>query len=574
MRNFCFSASLMVLVALAAGGRHATSTRPAGSTFRISGTAVNAVDGSPLSGVEITIAAAEQRDDSKQMVTGADGRFAFENLARGKYSLSGAMRGFALQAYQQHDQYSTAVATGPGLISENLIFSMTPDASISGTVIDEDDEPVREGEVVLFERSSDEDGETRVIARNGLDGQGRYRFGHLHAGSYFVAVIAQPWYAQDSPQPIAVRESPGRVEMSDSTADAPKNNAESDSSTAPLDVVYPITFYPNVTEAEDAAPIQLRAGEHATAGLTLRAEPGIHLRILNGSKDPAAPFTTVLEQRVLGMPVQVASRAGQASNGTLTLSGIAPGHLMLSIRHFNGKEWLSLNKEVDVSGDTEIDASESSVGEVAIKGVVRRSGSAPVPPGTFVRFWNRATGENFGGQVDEKGEFEVSQGMTSTTAYNVAVANAPNLLLQDVSAAGARVVGQTIYFPRGGPVALSLTLSEASGRVDGTVLQDGKPVAESMVLLVPQHPTEEPTLFRRDQSDSDGTFTLRQILPGRYTVVAIEKGWEINWHNPNVLKPYLERGEVVDVAANRRLNISVKWQPREASAATAGSAIQ
>jgi hypothetical protein len=41
-----------------------------------------------------------------------------------------------------------------------------------------------------------------------------------------------------------------------------------------------------------------------------------------------------------------------------------------------------------------------------------------------------------------------------------------------------------------------------------------------------------------------------------------------------VLKPYLEHGEVVDVAANRRLNISVKWQPREASAATAGSAIQ
>jgi len=573
MRNFCFSALLTVLVAMAGAGQ-TVSTSPAGNTFRISGTAVNAVDGSPLSGVEITIAAAEQRDDSKQMVTGADGRFAFENLARGKYSLSGTVRGFVLQAYQQHDQYSTAVATGPGLISENLIFSMTPDASISGTVIDEDDEPVREGEVVLFERSSDEDGEMRVMARNGLDGQGRYRFGHLHAGSYFVAVIAQPWYAQDSPPPIVVRESAGRVETSDSTADAPKNNVESDRSGASLDVVYPITFYPNVTEAEDAAPIELRAGEHATAGLTLRAEPGIHLRIVNGSRDPAAPLTTVLEQRVLGMPVQVASRGGQASNGTLTLSGIAPGHLILSIRHFNGKEWLSLNKEVDVTGDTEIDASESSVGDVAIKGVVRRSGSAPVPVGAFVRFWNRATGENFGGQVDEKGEFEVSQGLTSTTAYNVAVANAANLLLQDISAAGARVVGQTIYLPRGGPVALSLTLSEASGRIDGTVLQDGKPVAESMVLLVPQHPTEEPTLFRRDQSDSDGTFTLRQILPGRYTVVAIEKGWEINWHNPNVLKPYLDRGEVVDVAANRRLNISVKWQPREASSASAGSAIQ
>jgi len=91
---------------------------------------------------------------------------------------------------------------------------------------------------------------------------------------------------------------------------------------------------------------------------------------------------------------------------------------------------------------------------------------------------------------------------------------------------------------------------------------------------VPQHPTEEATLFRRDQSDSDGTFTLRQILPGRYTVVAIEKGWEINYRDPVVLKPYLEHGEVVDVTPNRNLKISVKLQARDGSATNATSAIQ
>ena len=32
-------------------------------------------------------------------------------------------------------------------------------------------------------------------------------------------------------------------------------------------------------------------------------------------------------------------------------------------------------------------------------------------------------------------------------------------------------------------------------------------------------------LIRRDQSDSDGSFALRDVVPGQYTVVAIQDGW-------------------------------------------------
>jgi len=55
------------------------------------------------------------------------------------------------------------------------------------------------------------------------------------------------------------------------------------------------------------------------------------------------------------------------------------------------------------------------------------------------------------------------------------------------------------------------------------------------------------TLFRRDQSDSDGSFTLPDIVPGMYTVVAIADGWELEWTNPEVLKPYLAGGVKVEV---------------------------
>ena len=574
-----------MLISVALSAQNSVAPNAATGTFRISGMAVNAVDGSPLSGMEITIGAVDRQDEARQAITGADGRFVFEKLARGKYSLAGAGRGFTQQAYQQHDQYSTAVATGPGLVSENLMFTMTPDASISGNLIEEDNEPVRSGEVILLQPDTEEGGAMAQVARNSVDEQGHFRFGHLHAGSYYIAVVAQPWYAQDSAQATGDRtslgntgsggnpEAGGHAEPGEAVLETPSNTVESDNSSPSLDVVYPITFYPNVTDEQDAAAIQLRPGEHATVGITLRAAPGVHVHIMNGSRDPAAPLTAVIEQRVFGVATQVTSRSQQVSNGTLTLAGIAPGHLILSVRQFNGKEWISLNKEVDVSGDTVIDASESSVGELTIKGVIQRAGTA-LPVGAVVRFWNRESGESFGAAVDEKGEFEVSQAITSSTPYNVSVQNAQNLLLHRISAAGARVVGQMIQFPRSGPVALSLSLADASGRIDGTVLHDDKPVSESMVLLVPQHPTEEPTLFRRDQSDSDGTFTLRQILPGRYTVIAVEHGWEINYHDPTVLKPYLERGEVVDVAANRNLKISVKLQPRDASATNTSSAIQ
>ena len=550
----------------------APAQKPVAETYRISGTVVNAVDNQPLADVEVSIAGTEQRDDSREFLTGADGRFVFQNVPQGKYSLTGMRHGFSLQAYQQHEEFSTAVAVGPGLVSEELVFQMTPDASISGNVVDEENELVRSGEAILFSRITENGGRARLVARNGVDEEGRYRFGHLKAGSYYVAISAQPWYAQDPPL-AEVQEPLGHKEASDSAGETPRSQARSDDS-ASLDVVYPITYYPNVTDVDSAAPIQLRPGEHATAEITLRAVPALHVRILNGSKDPSMPLTTVIEQHIFDMPLPVPSRNQIAANGNVTITGVPPGRLELSIRHFTGKNWVSLNKEVNASSDMEIDASENSASPLVIKGVLHGPGGTAFPAGTYVRFWSRETGESFGSGVTEKGEFSVEQAVTEATGYSVSVQNAKGLLVQNIASTGAKVRGHTLYFPRTGSVEVNIGLSDGAGRVDGTVFLEGKPVSETMVLLVPPHPTEEPMLFRRDQSDSDGTFTLREILPGRYTVVAIERGWELDWRDPAVLKPYLARGEVLNVVANKTYKLSLTLQPREATATNAASAIQ
>ncbi|HUI26190.1 MAG TPA: carboxypeptidase-like regulatory domain-containing protein, partial [Candidatus Kryptonia bacterium] len=80
--------------------------------FRIAGIVVSASTGQPLAAASVAIAPVahgEERNISKSLVTGADGRFSFATLYRGKYSLMAEAHGFSLQAFERHEQYSSAI---------------------------------------------------------------------------------------------------------------------------------------------------------------------------------------------------------------------------------------------------------------------------------------------------------------------------------------------------------------------------------------------------------------------------------------------------------------------------------
>jgi hypothetical protein len=100
------------------------------------------------------------------------------------------------------------------------------------------------------------------------------------------------------------------------------------------------------------------------------------------------------------------------------------------------------------------------------------------------------------------------------------------------------------------PLQVQATLSQGSTRVEGFARRDGKGVAGVMVVLTPKSLGAMKTLARRDQSDSDGSFSLRDVVPGQYTVVAIEDGWELDWSQPDVIARYLPGGIPVTVSDN------------------------
>jgi hypothetical protein len=68
-----------------------------------------------------------------------------------------------------------------------------------------------------------------------------------------------------------------------------------------------------------------------------------------------------------------------------------------------------------------------------------------------------------------------------------------------------------------------------------------------MIVLVPKNPEANHDRFRRDQSDLDGSFSLPDVIPGSYTIIAIENGWDLDWSEPAVLAQYLQHGETIEV---------------------------
>jgi hypothetical protein len=76
-----------------------------------------------------------------------------------------------------------------------------------------------------------------------------------------------------------------------------------------------------------------------------------------------------------------------------------------------------------------------------------------------------------------------------------------------------------------------------------------------MVVLVPADPESHRELFRRDQSDQDGSFSLRSVIPGTYTIVAIENGWDLDWSRPGVIAHYAKQAQTVTVTEHSPTSI-------------------
>jgi hypothetical protein len=535
-------ASLLVMVGTTALPSELPAARPS-AKFRISGTVVNAISGQALSRIQVSIGPPVRPEASQTITTREDGHFEFDDLHTGKYWLQARGRGFSPQRFNQHEEFSTAIAVGPGLSSEGLTFALSPDGTIVGTITDEQNEPISEARVMLF-RTGVQSGSASTQIRNQVqtDDQGHYHLSHVPPGTYYIAVSARPWYADNRPR-FSARFEPN----------VGRTTAESEPDPQ-FDVTYPLTFYSDVTDSAAATALTVSSGDRLVADINLTAVPCAHLRLTDSGVDPRQGFNAILSQNVFGTSTPLPTSFAVVGQRELEITGLSPGHYDLSLQTY-GRNPSNREQQIDVSDNSEINIANSA-STPTIKGIVQMEDGKSVPRNLNVMLLSRDE-QNLIGQTSAKGEFEITPQLTRPGKYQVAVFGSPEVFVKSVSATGASLTGRELSVSTSAAVYLKITLAQGAGRIDGTALRECKPLAGAMIVLVPQDIQHNSILVRRDQSDSDGTFSLYNVLPGSYIVVAIQDGWNLPWLNPDVLHPYLKTGTTVNVSPRRRYDIKV-----------------
>ncbi len=506
--------------------------------YRISGKVIDAHTGAPVARCSVQIADVKDRGQPMTTISADDGTFSFDRLPLGKYSLSAERRGYLQQSYEEHDVFSTAIAVGPGLVSEDLLFHLTAEAILGGTVTDEAGEPVRGAQVRLFEDQNSSGIRTTQQRHTAVtDDRGVYELPGLKPGAYFLVVTAHPWYAQ-------------RLQ---------EENAPSGGGTQALDVAYPTTFYPGVTDQDSATPIPVKGGERLEANLTLAAQQALRLKLNAPGGEASRGVSVMLTQTIFGQVENLPAQMTFRPNGAIEVEGVLPGHYDVALSRFTPGEGRGDTKHfnADLTGGATELSEDGGVGEVAITGrVIAPAGKLPRSAGIALR--SPHGGRRQYSTLNENGEFnmEVSPG-----AFEV-VGGINGMYIASMKVTGATLAGRMLTVKAGDSPKLEITAGSGHGEIEGTVLRAGKPASAVMVLLAPEDPKDNEVLFSRDQTDSDGTFDLPNVVPGRYRLLAIEEGWNLEWANAAVLQAFLPKSVPLEVKSGDHLHQQIEVQVR------------
>ena len=539
--RFVFSA-LWFCASLAA---QAPRQAPNSAGHTIAGNVLNAKSGQPVHDAEVTLSRTPSLNQGRVLAassfTDDQGHFVFPNMPSGKFELHVSHRGYIAADYDQHESGSTAIVTGESsetaaLDIAHLQFLLAPQGVIYGTVSEDSGDPVPGAQITLYRQ--DPGRGTGGIVRASVasaDEAGNYEIANLAPGSYLLSVSGSPWYASQ-PQPDGGKH-----------ADQPRS---------PLDVAYPVAFYPDVTDAAFAAPITLSAGDRVPVHLTLHPVPSLHITMQIPSAGPGRGFSAPqLRQEVFGTTNYIQPR--MSFNGpndhdgstTVELSGVAPGQYEMALIGPNADS--GRETAVNLASDQTLDLS-SATALANVSGKLFAAGGGKLPTSLFLVLSPQEGETRDTSRVEADGSFQFRSVRPGAYELIASTGEYP-MNVSQLTASGAGVTGRLIKIGSD-PVTLTANVAETTAILHGFARSNGKSAPGAFLLLVPSSPNAGREAWRTNQSDSDGSFDFPQVMPGQYTLVAIQEGWTLDstldWSHPESFAKYLAGGLKVSVPAH------------------------
>ena len=538
----------------------------------ISGQVVDASGGKPVSAVVVTLGGTMPGPggprvigDAPRMLTGGDGRFVFQSLANGSYTITAVKGGYAEGASGRRRPGGTSqgVTLTVAQPTRDVQIRIWKYGVITGTVMDEAGEPVVGVAVRALIRRP---GATPPFAPAGTsattDDRGVYRIASLLPGEYIVTSsppgvsatrnvftdVARTGRATGELAGVVVGNSMQGIQVGDAVYSVARGGVTPPPPVGTRMRIYPPTFHPSALSVAQASTVTLAAGEEHTSA-DIQLIPVVTSRVsgtLLGASGPA----TMVPLRLLPGGIDRISAESIGSIGVTDGSGmfsfpaVVPGQYTLTaeVRDPAGVSWLAM--PLAVAGD-DVDGVVATLNP-SIRVTVRTEFDGITTPPSLTS-----------GRINSLFRLEREDGRAAATSsgavtaqtitlsgytpgrYRVRVENSP----QGWMFKGAFLNGVDVSIT---PFDLSRDVSDlvlaftdrwsgVSGVVSGrgadaaTVLAFAAD-AESWVNAGPN-----PRRLRSARANAAGQFGISSLPPGDYYVIAIPEDDAADWRDPAVL---------------------------------------
>ena len=476
--------------------------------------------GEPLRKATLRLTHDADRDSKAVFYTDtsdATGKFVFEDVLPGRYTLSAERSGFLRQNYGARGATpgspGVVLTLAAGQIMKDLEFKLLSQGVIAGRVTDADGDPMP-GLTIWVSYLTHFRGQRQLSLVGNpakTDDQGSFRIAGLSPGMYYVS-------ADDTDSRVG---SPDNAVRPSRALNRARNVT---------------TYYPDSVDAAGATTLHIVAGSELRGiDIRMRQERVFSIRGLTTDAATGKPATAFVVARLknssqpgFDLPWQTSSR----EDGTFEFQNLLPGEyaLMASTNNLSS----SNNPAEPTSGREEVSISDSDVTGVkltlakgaTIAGTLKLEGGGP--PGRPTIFLVGLEGGAFGtdsnAQTKDDGTFEMHGVLPAK--YRAFLQGLPEgVYVKSIRFGQQDFTHATLDLTSGVSGSLDILLSPRAAEVSGTVRnQDGAAVTGVEILLWSKQSLPE-NLWGGPHSaatDQNGDFRIAGLAPGDYYLAAWE----------------------------------------------------
>jgi hypothetical protein len=517
-------------------------TKPAVEEKKASmeGIVVDAASGKPLKDVSLMLMGTAAAGSPNAATTDEAGHFLIKNLQAGSYMLFATHPRYARQMYGSRNGLmgGTRLTIAAGQALKEIIFKLQPNSVISGKVVDEEGEPLKDVMVSaltsVYQRGRRQHMPVGTATTNDL---GEFRVGNLAEGKYLVSAMLMK---QGGGKPA-------------------QDGTESG---------YLTTFYPNAQEASGAAQVSVGAGTE-TGGMDIRLIKTKAVRVKGKVMGMTAgqKLTVRLFPKDAGVLGLMSARSGSVkpADGSFEITAVTPGSYELRAMDMSAFRAAGPGvplevREKPIDGLTvDIMAAPDLNGEILFDGEQSQKPSFKAQR-IFLEAFEGITMMPPMTNAAEDGTFQlkaVPQGK-----YFVRVTPTPDgTYVSSVTLGDLKMSEEGLEIGTAGTAKLEIKLRPTAAQVEGTVQDaEGKPVSGISVVLIPK--SRSYLLYQANTTDQKGMFSYKSVTPDDYLLLALEACEPGAYYDPEFVKPFESKGEKITLKENDRKGVTLKMIPK------------